>query len=286
MTTQSSTFWNRDGEDVEHFHGNHWHSFVEDTAQFMVKALPAAIQQARVIGRKPDVVNAENGPHGIYLGHAVGDAELIALIEVAEDGNHLCAAWPEVGNTGLHRLVLREGFLWSNGLEAQLGADFGPSRITFFDARYLEHGGKYHADMAANFRLAAIAYFVEKPDDKPAYITKPEMIHAIEPDRDPHDDSPIEIHMTGMAAFFQHGKNDRDDCEFRGPIKAVHELPSGAFGARAWVLKVTVLRDSDADDEDINLDIVVSERALRGQVLPNVGDDIQGAGWVQGWLDA
>lgn len=55
MTTQSSTFWNRDGEDVEHFHGNHWHSFVEDTAQFMVKALPAAIQQARVIGRKPEL---------------------------------------------------------------------------------------------------------------------------------------------------------------------------------------------------------------------------------------
>ena len=109
-------FWNMDGEDVAHFHGDHWHSFVEDTGEFIAEALPAAIQQARVIGRKPEAVRAGNGPQGVYLGHTMGDAELIALIEVAEDSNQLCAAWPEVGDIGRHQIVLREGFLWPNVL--------------------------------------------------------------------------------------------------------------------------------------------------------------------------
>src|SRR3546814_9323224 len=63
------------------------------------------------------------------------------------------------------------------------------------------------------------------------------------PDEPDDPASPVTIRREGMAAFFQGKDSDRDDCEFCGPVKAVRELEGDAFGQRAWVLTVTVMRD-------------------------------------------
>jgi hypothetical protein len=285
MDKPESDFWTLDGEEPEHVHGNHWGSFVADTGEFFKQTLPLAIQQSSTLGGKP-ASRGDIEPVGMLLRYPMGEADFISLIEVRKTQNLFASAWPHIGSTGHRLLTLRKGFLWPNRLEAQLEADFGPSSITFFDHRFLQYGARYGQGFTADFHLAIYAYMIQRPDPAPMIFDDPETIRRLDPDRGAEDLSPLEIHTTGMAAFFQMKSTDRDDCEFRGPVKAVRELPQGAFGARAWVLKVTVLRDSDANpgNEDIDLDVVLSAHVLGAQTLPQVGEDVQGTGWVQGWL--
>lgn len=284
MNVPGGDFWTVDDEALEHVHGNHWGAFVPDTAEFFKQTLPFAIQQSSTLGCKPGPRN-DGEPRGMLLRYPIGSGDFISLIELQEQQNLLASAWPHIGETGCRVLTLKSGFLWPNRLEAQLEADLGPGTITFFDHRFLEHGSRYRNGFIAEFHLAVHAYWIERPDPAPIVIDNPETIRQFEPDRDPDDLSPLEFHTRGMAAFFQLKPSDRDDCEFRGPVKAVRELASGAFGARAWVLTATVMRDDlGFEDEDVNLDIVVSEPVLGAQPLPQVGEDIQGTGWVQGWL--
>jgi hypothetical protein len=282
MHACDEAFWEKETDEAAHGHGGHWHAFVEDVGEFFATQLPMALQQGHVVGRLPAQAMAAAPPCGVYIAHAMGAASFVSLIEIGGQGNHFISGWPQMPDAGVHRLVLRAGHIWENGLEAQLEAEWGPSCITFFDSLFLSNSAAYQKELVANFHLAVIAYVIETPDPAPIVLTEPERIRMMFPDHEPG--KPLEIHTTGMAAFFQHEHNDRDDCEFRGPVKAVRELLGGAFGARAWVLRVTVLRDGDRDDEDIDLDIVVSERVLGEQSLPQVGDDVQGVGWVQGWL--
>jgi hypothetical protein len=285
MDKLDAAFWSVDGEDPEHVHGDHWGAFAPDATEFFKQTLPLAIQQGSTLGCKPEP-RPDGEPRGMLLRYPIGDGDFISLIELREAQNLLASAWPHVAGTGHRILTLRKGFLWPNRLEAQVEADFGPSTVTFFDHRFLEHGSRYREGFTAEFHLAIHAYTIEKPDPAPIVVDKPEAIRRLAPDRDPDDLSPLEFHTQGMAAFFQLKSSDRDDCEFRGPVRSVRELASGAFGGRAWILTVTVLRDTQAEpeDEDINMDVVISEKVLGTQALPRVGEDIQGAGWVQGWL--
>lgn len=56
------------------------------------------------------------------------------------------------------------------------------------------------------------------------------------------------------------------------------------LGQHAWRVRVTVLRLSDREPEDVNLDIVITERAWKGDALPRVGQEIEGHLWLQGRL--
>lgn len=276
-------FWTQDGENVEHFHGGHWGVFFADVADMLPELLQLTIEQGQLwIDRsKP---HATGTPRAAVLRMALsGDAGYsVALIECQPEQNLFMSCWPMVEGVGTHRLTLQRGFLWSNRMEAQLEADFGPSSITFFDHRFLANGEAYRDGMQAEFHLCMFAYLLEPADTTPIVLTDPKWParEFMTPD-DPDDpDSPITIRTEGMAAFFQDKDSDRDDCEFRGAVKAVRELEQPVFGNRAWILGVTVLRDG----EDVDLDVVLTEPVLGDRPLPKVGDDVQGTGWVQGWL--
>ncbi|AXA84100.1 hypothetical protein DCD74_04775 [Lysobacter oculi] len=64
----------------------------------------------------------------------------------------------------------------------------------------------------------------------------------------------------------------------------MRQLEHRVFGQPAWLVTVTVLRDTDADDEDVDIDVVLTEIVLGNHPLPQVSDDVQGTGWVQGWM--
>ena len=276
-------FWVQDGEDADHFHGGHWGVFFADVGEMLPELLPVILEHGqlwidRSKPREPDKPRAA----ALRMAHSGDAGYSVALIEFQAGQNLFASCWPMVEGVGTHRLTLRRGFLWSNRIEAQLEAGLGPSSICFFDHRFLANGDAYHEGLQAEFHLCLHAYLLEPADNTPVVIDDPDWPgrEFLQPD-DPDDPtSPITIRREGMAAFFQHGDGDRDDCEFRGPVKAVRELGQPVFGNRTWILTVTVLRDG----EDVDLDVVLTAQVLGGRPLPQVGDDVQGAGWAQGWL--
>ena len=278
-------FWLLDGDEVGHVHGDHWGVFFPDVAGMLPDLLPVLVQQGALwIGRRATVL--PESPEAAVLRFGIDHGIALAVIEFRPGENLLASFWPMIEDVGTHRLTLHRGFVWSNRTEAQLEARFGPSSICFFDHRFIASGDTYHAGKQAIFHLCIHAYLLEPADNAPIIIDDPHWPgrEFMQPDNPDDPDSSVTIHREGMAAFFQGKDGDRDDCEFRGPVKAVRELVGGAFGQPAWALTVTVLRDSEADPEDIDLDIVVTALALGDHSLPQVGDDVQGSGWVQGWL--
>lgn len=285
MTTTREDFWTPDGDDIEHFHGNHWGVFFPDPGEILPEFLPLILQQGAVwVDRMTRPL--PGSPPAALLRHGIDQGQALAMIEAGSDSHELTSCWPMLADVGTHRLTLRRGHLWPNRLEAQLEAGFGPSSVTFFDHGFLANADTYRAGMQARFHLCIHAYLLELADNTPIVIDDPHWSgrEFMTPD-DPDDPtSPITIRREGMAAFFQGKESDRDDCEFRGPVKAVRELDGDAFGQRTWILTVTVMRDTDAVPEDIDLDIVLTGLVLGERPLPQVGDDVQGTGWVQGWL--
>jgi hypothetical protein len=213
---------------------------------------------------------------------------LSVLIDNAEKQNRLCSFYPFWAEGNQHHLVLKEVMVWKGGAEAQITASFGESKITFFDTHYLmnrewyERGGEY------DFILTGIAYKtgpatnIELP-----LLPHPDQL-AWEADiaRSRGEEPPernATMSLAGSAMFLQIPEWDKDDYSFRGTVKGLKPI-SDFLGQDGWLARVTVLRISGNEPEDVDLDIVITSRAWEGETPPKVGSDIDGSLWLQGYL--
>jgi hypothetical protein len=83
-----------------------------------------------------------------------------------------------------------------------------------------------------------------------------------------------------MAVFFDMPGCERDDYEFRGPVKSVKAAPE-VLRQQGWIARVTVIR---CGERDADLDILITRRAWKGDEPPEAGQDIEGTLWLQGRL--
>lgn len=88
------------------------------------------------------------------------------------------------------------------------------------------------------------------------------------------------IGLEGSSIFLPLADWDRDDYEFRGPVRSVTAF-SGWLGQSGWKVRVSVMR---FENESADLDVFVTERAWAGAEPPRVGQDIEGSLWLQGHL--
>ena len=80
--------------------------------------------------------------------------------------------------------------------------------------------------------------------------------------------------------FLPIGEWDVDDYSFHAPVKSVEEFKDW-LGQNGWRVRATVMRFGN---EDADLDIVITRRAWSGEAPPQVGQDIEGRLWLQGYL--
>ena len=73
---------------------------------------------------------------------------------------------------------------------------------------------------------------------------------------------------------------DRDDYWFRGPVRSVKAFDDW-LGQSGWRVRVCVMQ---MDTEDAELDVFVTSRSWSGDEPPQVGEDMEGALWLQGRL--
>ena len=89
---------------------------------------------------------------------------------------------------------------------------------------------------------------------------------------------PMSLILSGMAALLPRTGDAYDDAEFHGVIDSIIELAHGDL--TFYRLEIVVLRPND---ESFKIPIFVPERVL-GAYLPRLGEDVQGAMWLQGFV--
>lgn len=274
---------------TKHYLGSHWVSFVEETDEIVAR-LPAMLEQATVQhGYSSLMSRAKPMPAGWPDGHLLtwpqSPTRAISMVIAVEDTrNVLASMFPFFGEGIQHTVTLREVRVWEGGLEGQIRGTLGPSSIDFFDTRFVIDRAQYVAGQQYDFILAGIAYTAGPAQQQDFKIDQnPEVVAWMNRDlkegEQPHERQ-MTINMAGAAILLPIGEWDIDDYSFHGPVKQVREFKDW-LGQSGWRLLTTVMRD---EDQDIDLDIIVTGRAWTGEAPPRVGQDIEGNLWLQGHL--
>lgn len=184
------------------------------------------------------------------------------------------------------RIIIDKVYVWESGVEAQVEAILGDVCITFFDILYARNRDWYEAGVSYQFILTGIAYTCRKAEDQIVEITNPEVVEAIRKSQIESGDEisykdRIPIHTKGMASLLLINEWDRDDYQFHGPVKSVKDIE--VLGQIGWRVRTTVLRQL-SDDNEFDLDIIVTKKVWGNKSPPQIGDDIEGTLWLQGYL--
>jgi len=178
--------------------------------------------------------------------------------------------------------------VWENGLEAQIEASLEEASIAFYDTQFIANRAWYESGKTYQFLLAGIAYTCREAKNEPLVIDPPPRWgkelreeKKIEAWSTQKPDEPLVFHFDGMASLVPLPEGDIDDYSFHSPIKACKEIY--ILNQPAWLLRTTILRSLEFD-ADIDLDIVVTGKIWQSNRPPQVGEDIEGTLWLQGFL--
>lgn len=289
-----STF-EHEAPDTSHYMGSHWPPFVDDAAD-IVKDLPNMLENAQLmesIGnhRKSFRELPRDWPQGFHLVWPMQRRGIIltCCIDAAQQQTQLMSFYPFNSEGVQHTLTINSVAVWEGQAEAQITANLGEAQITFFDAHFLINRLWYEVDRRYEFILTGIAYAA-----KPSQVM--EIPFTPNPDQvawrnllrnDSNEDNewelPSVINLSGMASLLPMTDWDRDEYSFRGPVKSVKPIDD-FLGQTGWQARVTVMRLSDYETEDVDLDIVITRRIWQQERAPEVGMDIEGTLWLQGYL--
>lgn len=281
----------QEGDGTEHFMGSHWDPFFEDREVF--DRLPSVLAESHLLDGfasndryQPPYPPAFDWPTGFYLSWPRRQEGLALAVKVGETENTIVSIYPFVGHGTEHSIEINKVHVWESGLEAQIEATLKDAQITFFDPLFAINRGWYAAGDQYQFVMAGIAYSCRLARDRPFTIKHPPEVLALlqERAREQGGDMPEPeetVHTKGMAMFLPIEAWDRDDYRFHGPVKSVK--PMEMLGQEAWMVRAAILRTLK-DDQDIDLDIVVTRRVWGGGGAPEVGQDVEGTLWLQGYL--
>ncbi len=277
-----------EGEDAQHYPGSHWDPFVE-SPDGLIARLPeilpnALLQTGYGETRKSGRSIPDDWPQGFQLVWPQRDQGLALILRVEKDANLLVSLFPFFATGSQHTLTMREVSVWKGGLEAQITASWGEAEVTFFDTQYLINRAWYETGKEYDFILAGIAYdagpaqkcewSIDRHPDEVAWMNQ-----RLEEGEQPHQTT-FTLSMDGAAMFLPVSDWDVDDYSFHAPVKSVSEFKDW-LGQDGWRVRATVMRFGD---EDADLDILITRRAWSGEAPPQVGQDIEGQLWLQGYL--
>ncbi len=274
--------------DTPHFMGSHWEPFVEDSAQVM-RRLPEIVPGAMVQtgygeARKPSWDAPPDWPQGFQLVWPLRAQGLALILRPEKQANMVVSLFPFFASGSQQTLTLREVSVWEGGLEAQIEAGWGDAEVTFYDAQYLINRAWYQTGKSYDFILTGIAYSANVAERREWKIDQhPDVVawlnQHLEEGEEPHE-SATTVSLDGASLFLPVEGWDADDYSFHAPVKSVAEF-EGWLGQDGWRVRAAVMRFGEADAD---LDIVITRRAWQGDAPPQVGQDIEGRLWLQGYL--
>ncbi|WP_295434496.1 hypothetical protein [uncultured Thiodictyon sp.] len=277
-----------EGVNTEHFMGSHWDPFVADAAE-IIGRLPAVIPDALLQtgygeARKPNRTLPDDWPRGFQLVWPLRVQGLALILSPEPTNNIIVSMFPFSCTGSQQSLRLREITVWESGLEAQITAGWGDGEVTFFDTQYLINRAWYETGKQFEFILTGIAYDVRPAERREWTINQhPDVVawmnERLKEGEEPHE-ATCAMTLDGAAMFLPVSGWDLDDYSVHAPVKSVTEF-SDWLGQDGWRVRATVMRFGA---EDADLDILITRRAWAGAAAPQVGQDIEGRVWLQGFL--
>lgn len=277
-----------EGEDAHHYLGSHWDPFVEDSKELLGR-LPEMVPEALVQTgygeiRKPTRATPDDWPKGFQMVWPLRAQGLALILRIEQEANMIVSLFPFFATGSQHTLTLREVSVWEGGLEAQITASWGEGEVTFFDSQYLINRAWYETGKDYDFIFSGMAYNAGPAEKHEWKINRhPDQIawmnQRLKEGEEPHE-ATCTLNMDGAAVFMAVTDWDVDDYSFHAPVKSVVEFKDW-LGQDGWRVRATVMRFGD---EDADLDILITRRAWSGDAPPEVGQDIEGRLWLQGYL--
>ncbi|MDY0329169.1 MAG: hypothetical protein RBR52_01570 [Thiomonas sp.] len=287
MAWPTSTFI-PESPDSRHFSGSHWSPFVEKSED-LLRHMPEIVQQAQLQEGYGDFRPAprtvpQQWPVGFQLVWPQTTQGIALTLRVEEASNEIVSLFPFFTTGGQHALILHKVSVWENGLEAQITASWLEGEVTFYDARYPSNRAWYETGKAYDFILLGLAYAaspakkhewqIHRHPDEVAWLNQ-----RLEEGEEPYE-ADCTVRMDGAAMLLPVSGWDEDDYSFHAPVKSVTEFKDW-LGQDGWRVRATVIRSGD---EDGDLDILITRRVWNAQTPPQVGQDIEGQLWLQGYL--
>lgn len=272
----------------QHGHGAHWAPFCDELDE-LYRQLPSIQREALVQTgygehRTPPRPLPEDWPQGYQRVWPLRTHGLAAIIRSGTPADRLVSLFPFFASGSQHTLRLGEVSVWPGGLEAQITADWTEGEVSFFDSQYLINRAWYEAERQYDFILSGIAldagparqleFQLDRHPDQVAWMNQ-----HLRPGEAPHEIRTT-VCLEGAAVLLPTQDGDIDEYQFRGQVKAV-EAFSGWLGQDGWKVRTTLMR---SDDEDFDLDILVTRRIWTGEEAPRAGQEIEGLLWLQGYL--
>lgn len=283
----ASTFVFEDDK-AAHYCGSHWDPFFEDAKDLMVRLpeiLPnAGAQTGYGYDNKPTREVPADWPKGFELVWPQPEYGLAIILRAEKDANMLVSLFPVTSVGNCHPMTLRAVRVWDSGLEAQITASWREAEVSFFDTRYPVNRGCYEAGREYDFQCAGVAYSAGPAAKKELQVKRnPDevawMNQRLKEGEEPHS-TDCTLVLDGTAMFLPIGEWDVDDYSFRGPVTSVEAFDDW-LGQSGWRVRATVMRFGD---EDADLDIMITRRAWSAADPPQVGKNIEGQLWLQGYL--
>lgn len=258
-------------------HGSHWGSFSPDDIEGLIhRLLPTMLEQGTLLACA-EMKAGSNGDAGQVCGLTWPDTDLRGLClcsRAAGAGSFdLESAYPFAAVGVRHRLTIEKIEEWENRIEALLHVSFEGVHFAFFDTRYFENKSHYREGHEAEFVLAGLAYILAVTKPMPVVIHDPEKIRAFRG----VSSTPLVIRTEGAAMLMRVSGNS-DDFSFQAPVKEVAAFEFD--GQTVWRLRATVLR---CPQNDLDIEIHAPRAVIDGSP-PEVGEDIAGNIWLQGYL--
>ncbi len=252
-------------EDASPGHLDQLELFYEDTEELfgsMTSIITSSLLAVTCAALHPEITRplAKTEPVGHLLHWPSARCGLTSIIHSDQQGqcNSLVAVFPFIADGVKHCCRLLEVRLFANRLEAQLVAYIGEDEelsLTFYDAQYLADRTIYQKDGLYQFVLRGFAYHFE--------------ISAQNED-------------GFMEAIYQREELGADHYEMSGLVRAVSEYDFAIPKQKFWLIRTLIARTSGEDE--IEIDLLLTEKALGKNPLPKTGNCINTLVWLQGHL--
>jgi len=214
-----------------------------------------------------------------------GVATVLRLSSLPTEPNMLCSLFPYSFHGIEQHIVLQQVYVWESGLEAQIEGRLGNVSITFYDIDFVNNRDWYQGGCSCQFVLTGLAYRASPAQERSFTIPRTqEYLDGMEwlsgeCSAEVTDALAETFSTESMSMLLPVEEWDVDDYTFQGRIKELWGM--SMLGLRAWRMRTTVMRDSP---DDLDMDIVVTERAWSGEAPPQIGQVIEGQMWLQGRL--
>lgn len=271
---------------------DHWRALGLDVDQAL-EVLNARLNEAF---EPPSTLSRLGIPSRVEPSHPVGwllvggiYRDRTAVVTRADDqGLMVVGFYPFLEQGGQVRARLTRVAEFDHGLMAYIDAEVELSEdvvipVTFFDPQYARDWPHYLAldDAPISLLLSGLAYTIEvvEPVTLPLNLgpLREALAKAGVNDLDALLDAST-VSTQGMRVFLPADGGNADDWCFQGQVVAIEERV--VCDQEAWQAKVQV---AGSDGAELRLPLLFTRASLRGR-LPEVGDEVGGVLWLQGWL--